>query len=76
MSALYGWAGKIVRVDLGEGKIAEMETEPCSERFVGEIRDNSPFIGKNDLAESFPPFNPPLECFPQFFHIIYVSIFL
>ena len=37
MSALYGWAGKIVRVDLGERKITETETELYSERFVGGI---------------------------------------
>ena len=37
MSSLYGWAGRISQVDLGERKITEMETESYSERFVGVV---------------------------------------
>jgi aldehyde:ferredoxin oxidoreductase len=37
MKKLYGWAGKILRVDLGENKISEEETEKYSERFIGGI---------------------------------------
>ena len=37
MKKLYGWAGKILRVDLNERKISQIETEEYSERFIGGI---------------------------------------
>ena len=35
MKSLYGWTGKILRVDLSERKISQIETEDYSERFIG-----------------------------------------
>ena len=37
MSTLYGWAGRILRVDLGDRNITEIETGAYSERFLGGI---------------------------------------
>ncbi len=35
MKKLYGWAGKILRVDLNERKISQVATEEYGERFIG-----------------------------------------
>ncbi|MEE8381917.1 MAG: aldehyde ferredoxin oxidoreductase N-terminal domain-containing protein, partial [Thermodesulfobacteriota bacterium] len=35
MKSLYGWTGKILRVDLSNRKISQMETADYSERFIG-----------------------------------------
>lgn len=35
MKSLNGWTGKILRVDLSERKISQIETEDYSERFIG-----------------------------------------
>ncbi|MEE9504181.1 MAG: aldehyde ferredoxin oxidoreductase N-terminal domain-containing protein [Thermodesulfobacteriota bacterium] len=35
MKSLYGWTGKILRVDLSDRKISQMETADYSERFIG-----------------------------------------
>jgi len=35
MKSIYGWKGEILRVDLTERKISQIETEDYSERFMG-----------------------------------------
>jgi len=35
MKSLYGWTGKLLRVDLSERKISQMETGEYNQRFIG-----------------------------------------
>ena len=37
METLYGWAGKILRVDLSQRKLSHVETEEYYKRFIGGI---------------------------------------
>ncbi|KON27042.1 hypothetical protein AC481_06035 [miscellaneous Crenarchaeota group archaeon SMTZ-80] len=60
MRKLYGWAGKILRVDLNERKTSQIETEEYSERFIGGIGIGQKFYWDKASADvdAFHPDNP------------------
>jgi len=57
---LYGWAGKILSVDLYERKISQIETEEYSERFIGGIGIGQKFYWDKAPADvdAFHPDTP------------------
>ena len=60
MKKLYGWVGKILRVDLSEAKISEIATEAYSERFIGGIGIGQKFYWDEASPEldAFHPDSP------------------
>ena len=57
---MYGWAGKILKVNLNEGKITTLDTEPYSERFIGGLGIGEKLYWDEAKVEqdAFHPDNP------------------
>jgi len=57
MAKLYGWAGKILRVDLSEGKISREDTMKYAERFIGG-RGICAKVAWDEIPPGIDPFDP------------------
>ena len=57
MDTIYGWCGKILKVDLSHGRIAELDTMDCARRFLGG-RGIASRIYWEEVGSDVSAFNP------------------
>ncbi|RLI21438.1 aldehyde ferredoxin oxidoreductase, partial [Candidatus Bathyarchaeota archaeon] len=57
MSDLYGWTGKILRVDLSKGKITYIETRRYVPKFIGGL-GVAAAIAWEEIGPKVGPFDP------------------